>query len=84
MFASDFGTQILYGGRGADLVQGFQGTDTAYGGQGPDQVFGFTGNDLLSGGQGIDTVGNAAEAGDDGLMGGPGPTHSTAVPARTR
>jgi hypothetical protein len=44
---------------------------------------GFTANDWLSGGQGADTVGNAAEAGDDVLLGTMRRRHRRRVPELT-
>ena len=64
------GTDILFGGRGSDLVAGGAGSDVLFGGRGADAVFGGEGSDLLFGGRGSDQI-NGGE-GDDIMFGGRG------------
>ncbi|MET9924020.1 MULTISPECIES: calcium-binding protein [unclassified Streptomyces] len=66
----DDGDQRMYGGRGADMIEGYGGRDLVYAGPGDDHVMGGDGNDVLLGGSGNDML--HGEGGNDLLVGGPG------------
>lgn len=64
------GNDTLYGGAGADTINGGGGDDTIYGGSGGDSVDGNNEDDALYGGSGNDTV--KGSNGDDIIIGGYG------------
>ncbi|WP_299152538.1 calcium-binding protein [uncultured Tateyamaria sp.] len=73
------GTDLLFGGRGDDLLSGGSGSDLLFGGRGDDFVSGGRGRDVLFGGSGADTIDGGqgrdtifGESGDDVIRGGAG------------
>ena len=50
------GNDILYGGKGGDILYGMAGNDRLYGGAGADKLYGGFGNDYLEGGAGADRI----------------------------
>jgi Ca2+-binding RTX toxin-like protein len=74
-----YGNDTLYGGSGADRLDGAAGNDTVYGGGGNDSIWGAAGNDTVYGYSGNDSVSAGAgndrvfgQDGNDTLYGGPG------------
>jgi Ca2+-binding RTX toxin-like protein len=75
----DEGNDFLFGGRGADGLDGGSGNDFLFGGSGDDTLCGGDGNDFVFGQSGNDLVGGDAgndhlfgEAGNDQVLGGEG------------
>ncbi|WP_084021028.1 calcium-binding protein, partial [Microvirga flocculans] len=64
------GNDRLYGGLGADVLDGGDGGDSLYGNGGDDRLSGGLGGDWLGGDAGNDTL--LGDGGDDGLWGGLG------------
>ncbi len=60
----------LYGGSGADDLEGLSFADDLHGGRGSDELFGYLGDDHLFGGKGGDDL--WGESGHDTLTGGRG------------
>jgi Ca2+-binding RTX toxin-like protein len=67
---ADTYTNLLYGGAGADLIDGLSGSDGLYGGADNDSVLGGGGNDTIDGGDGDDSL--QGDAGNDAISGGSG------------
>jgi len=61
---------ILYGGAGADTINGGNGNDKIWGNAGNDSLVGGNGADAISGGAGADKI--YGNAGNDNLAGGDG------------
>ncbi len=85
------GADILNGDAGNDLIHGRGGNDTISGGQGADYVVGFAGDDVISGDEDNDTL--LGSAGKDLIYGNDGndtiavmavSTRSTVATVRTR
>lgn len=73
------GNELLHGDLSDDVISGAAGVDLIYGGEGNDVLSGDDGNDVIFGGAGIDTLNGGAGAdrlvggkGDDQLSGGSG------------
>ena len=64
------GNNLMYGFEGADTLRGEQGDDWLFGGEGADTLDGGEGADILLGGEGNDTL--TGGAGEDMLIGGEG------------
>ncbi|EFL88196.1 tandem-95 repeat protein [Ahrensia sp. R2A130] len=64
------GSDVFFGGRGADYLSGGAGADVLFGGRGADVLNGGSGNDLLFGGRGGDTING--DEGRDIIFGGRG------------
>ncbi|NJM30245.1 MAG: calcium-binding protein [Rhizobiales bacterium] len=60
--------ELIFGGRGNDVINAFAGNDAIFGLGGRDRLWGHAGNDLLSGGADADFL--AGGPGDDILIGG--------------
>jgi len=63
---------VIYGGKGDDIINGGQGSDIIYGGDGNDTLNGGSGSDILFGGEGDDTIYAGDGYGHDILSGGTG------------
>ena len=61
---------IIYGGAGADRLEGSGHQDLILGGAGDDTIYGDAGNDWIDGGDGVDTIDGGL--GDDVIHGGAG------------
>jgi VCBS repeat-containing protein len=61
-------TQIVYGGAGADTLNGTGVNDIIYGGSGNDTIKGNNGDDVIYGGSGNDTINGSN--GNDKIIGG--------------
>ena len=69
------GNDTIYGGAGADIINGGGGDDTIYGGSGGDNLGGGADGDRLFGGSGVDTIGGGNN--DDRIVGGYGADNLT-------